>query len=109
MLAALLRVVHRLGDEAEVTIYASDLREWRGLHFSSQTHLMCVLSPLSLAESAMEVIEKNVALNASTLGKIAPQPLVLDWEDEPLPAEISEGVHLVVYVSVFLCFSFTVH
>ncbi len=44
-----------------------------------------------------------------TLGKIAPQPLVLDWKTEPLPAEISEGVHLVVYVSVFLCFSFTVH
>ncbi|KLO17915.1 hypothetical protein SCHPADRAFT_900110 [Schizopora paradoxa] len=78
VLAALLRVfLHRPGNESAVTIYASDL------------------------PSAMEIIEKNVGLNASTaLKDFAPRPLVLDWEDELLPAEISEGVDLVVMADV---------
>lgn len=53
-----------------------------------------------LSASAMEIIRKNVELNSSTaLSEISPRPLVLDWEGESLPAEISEGVDLVVYVS----------
>lgn len=71
---------------------------------------MCVLSRIfvcaiirpPLSASAMEIIEKNVELNASSLlAEITPSPLVLDWEDESLPAEVSEGVDLVVYVSIF--------
>lgn len=81
MLAALLHGVMRLPDDEvqqqpKLTMYASDL------------------------PSAMEVIEKNVELNSSSLKSIVPQPLVLDWEDDSLPGEISNGVDLVVMADV---------
>ena len=45
----------------------------------------------------MEVIEKNVEINSpSALPGITTRPLILDWEAESLPEEISDGVDLVV-------------